>query len=457
MSTQRMHRGRWVLATLVLVVLMVLLILPQRAISAPAAQAGNCAGLPGPGGAIAAGTYTMQADCLISASFNLPFNETVTIHGAGYTIYGNSQRVFGVVSTDTTLNIDNMTIRDAGDHVVFVDGGELNATAVRFQDNTHSNWGGALTMQAGHARLVQCVMQENSASDWGGAIYVGWGQLDIVNSTISSNSADDGGGIYIEGGTVNLINSTISGNVAGDGGGIYRNSGAANVSNSIVSGNSTTNCFGAIVDGGGNIEDTDSCGFGDYPNTDPLLGAFTGTHYPLLGGSPAIDAVACGGLVVDQIGTARPQGSACDIGAIELAVADPGGPAPVSLPPGTPPLNTWRATVPEDRAYAWGMADNVYGTIHMEDGAWQYNAGGIPQALVEYGVLLAVDVWEQGGDQHFDHYERICLQGEGRLIFLDATETARTVREILPVAFEDGYTCGWIPNAGMVVLIRPGE
>ncbi len=123
--------------------------------------------------------------------------------------------------------------------------------------------------------------------------------------------------------------------------------------------------------------------------------------------------------------------------------------------PAVPSLNDWNGTASEARAEAYGMDDNVYATIHMQDGAWQYNSGGVPQDLLDNGVILAIDIWELGGDQVFDHYQKVCLLGEGRIIFFDATLSPRPMVEITPVTFEDGYTCGWIPNAGTLVLINP--
>ena len=82
--------------------------------------------------------------------------------------------------------------------------------------------------------------------------------------------------------------------------------------------NDTGNCGidGTLTDGGGNLEDGNSCGFqrGVPPksNTDPLLGTLGnyggGTQtFPLLPGSPAIDAgdsATCAAAVVHRI-TAR--------------------------------------------------------------------------------------------------------------------------------------------------------
>jgi len=100
---------------------------------------------------------------------------------------------------------------------------------------------------------------------------------------------------------------------------------------------------------GHNIASDASCqltGSGYLNSTDPRLdplsnnGGSTQTHAPLLG-SPAIDAVPAadcsnvGGapLTTDQRGVARPQGVACDIGAVESTAGDtPTGTNVSSLP-----------------------------------------------------------------------------------------------------------------------------
>ncbi|MCB0115086.1 MAG: hypothetical protein KDD84_13385, partial [Caldilineaceae bacterium] len=83
-----------------------------------------------------------------------------------------------------------------------------------------------------------------------------------------------------------------------------------------------------------NLESTDTCGFnaaGDLPNHDAKLGPLadnggdTPTHLPA-DDSPALDQIPAGvnrcgeSINSDQRGVTRPQGTGCDIGAVEMAV-----------------------------------------------------------------------------------------------------------------------------------------
>ena len=77
-------------------------------------------------------------------------------------------------------------------------------------------------------------------------------------------------------------------------------------------------------------------------------------------------------------------------------------------------------------------------------------------SVLERGVIQAVDIF---GLLHngqpvtsFSAPFRVCLQGQGVMVYLDATTAPRTVSEP-PAVFEGGYTCATIPHAGMVVLV----
>jgi hypothetical protein len=189
---------------------------------------------------------------------------------------------------------------------------------------------------------------------YGGAVE-NFATLNMLNCTLAANTASGGditypsypvsfaygGGLYNSSGTSILTHVTIAltgatpGAGAGSsypalGGGIYVSSGKVYVRNSIISSNTAgLNCYGTLMDDGGNLSSDSSCGFsapGSLNSTDPRLrplGDYGGPTLTLaLGpGSPGRDAANpafC--LPTDQRGVPRPQGAGCDMGAVEAAV-----------------------------------------------------------------------------------------------------------------------------------------
>lgn len=186
--------------------------------------------------------------------------------------------------------------------------------------------------------------------------------LTFANSTVSNNSNT---GIYIGGSSAALYNLTVSGNGSVSGfqsGGLYNDTGDVTLNNVTFTGNVNTAVYvfsfggtatltvsNSIIDGGCsisggtftslgyNIGSAGSCplvAVGDSMMTNPLLGPLqdnggpTPTH-ALQSTSPALNAgspetpgssaTACE--LTDQRGLSRPQGSTCDIGALELGAA----------------------------------------------------------------------------------------------------------------------------------------
>ena len=175
----------------------------------------------------------------------------------------------------------------------------------------------------------------------GGGIFAS--NLVLTNSTVENNGAGDsvnggaggsGGGLSI-GGPSTLTNDTLADNAAGSGstngtGGAIKVIGSSPVSlaNTILASNSVGgNCAGPIIDAGHNLSfDGAGCPAG-FATGDPSLGPLQDNGGPtltmaILLSSAALDQVppAAGCPATDQRGNARPQGSACDIGAFELAV-----------------------------------------------------------------------------------------------------------------------------------------
>lgn len=193
----------------------------------------------------------------------------------------------------------------------------------------------------------------------GGAIDDGTDTLYVTASTLARNSATLGGAIEVEGAAfVYLRSSTLTGNYAksGTGGAIDTYAcGGGVVSYSTIAGNSSglnlpcsalmvtgsiiaasapgPNCAGAAPheSAGYNLDTGISCAFAkptDLTAADPQLGPLAANGGPTptrapADGSPAIDhggTRATGCPAADQRGVSRPQGPACDIGAVEVQV-----------------------------------------------------------------------------------------------------------------------------------------
>jgi len=235
---------------------------------------------------------------------------------------------------------------------------------VTIQDS-HSGGSGALQAENSGVVLTQSLLVDNM-SVGGGLITVSRNSfVEVVNSTLSSNSANWGGAVYArttddpQPGVVRFKASTLYDTQDLDTGSVFvlstdysetpvdaQTVQLVQLQNTIVAGNSGPACrlkdnslyvdsgwyptTGAltVLDGGGNLLADDSCGIAVGP--DPLLeplddnGGPTLTH-ALSPESPALDAGVCGNVTTDQRNLPRPVGAGCDVGAFEVQDDDGDG------------------------------------------------------------------------------------------------------------------------------------
>lgn len=265
------------------------------------------------------------------------------------------------VGPGATLSLNKSTVSSSSAGVggaVMVEGSNtkaaiLNANQSYFSGNTADLRGGAIFARNNATITLTNSTLANNSSDYGGGVnmlsnsYDGIlsSTLNVTNSTFSSNTATfQGGAIHNLSSEVSLKASTLSGNVAGEehgGGGVFFGSdgdGTLTLSNSIIANSTHSDCAGGASVYGGYIANYISgsgvnlvmdgavCGLTasaslltDDPMLDPLgsNGGPTNTQ-ALQAGSPAIDAaISCAGVVTDQRGLSRIDGS-CDLGAFEL-------------------------------------------------------------------------------------------------------------------------------------------
>ncbi|MEJ6486802.1 Calx-beta domain-containing protein [Nostoc punctiforme UO1] len=244
-----------------------------------------------------------------------------------------------------------------------------NGTVIAINSTISNNqggvYGGGISTINGSVTLINTTVSGNSAGN-GGGIRSSSTSVALLNTTVSGNSANSrGGGIYASiDGVFNMLNSTVTNNTAistvsgNGGGGIYSLSATVNLKNTIVAGNTNSNApdllssvlSSAIFNGNNNnligsltgAKGTVGTGT-DIVNPNPGLGplqnngGLTLTH-ALLPGSPAInagnnslipadtedldgDGNTTEPIPYDQRGLTRLVGGGVDIGAFEVQAA----------------------------------------------------------------------------------------------------------------------------------------
>ncbi len=260
------------------------------------------------GGGIASGTSVTVMGSTIT-------NNSVTGSGAA----GGGVASFGAVMvTGSTIATNSANGNNA------LGGGIVSATSVMVTGSTIAN---------------NSVIGSNGS---GGGIEVLGGSATVTNSTIANNSATVGAGGVQAAFSILLVYATVAQNTSLVGANLaYAASGLTSFASVVaLPQGGGANCFGGgtTTSHGFNLEDDvgASCGFstgaGDLtPGTSSGLGALannggtTLTVAPQVG-SALVDAIPpahCtdqGGSAgtADQIGTSRPQGPGCDIGAFEV-------------------------------------------------------------------------------------------------------------------------------------------
>ena len=188
-----------------------------------------------------------------------------------------------------------------------------------------------------------------------------------------------------------------------------------------------------------------------------MLGAFTNGYYPLLAGSPAINAAVSRCRGIDQRGVSRPQGAGCDIGAYEY-----GGSARTSRSRSEPesepePAKTHRQNMAIANAELSELSeDHDIDVCHA--GRWPVNGKFMKQGemhmIIEgalpWGSLGGVDLY--GGDKNVisaSNPVEICFPDPGYLVIFDARQSPRQLRP-LPTYRVGDRTCATVTYPGTV-------
>ena len=262
-----------------------------------------------------ADTITLKANIRLTEA--LPdITSTIIVEGAGYSISGDA-------NNDGTIGVD-----DNYDVRIFsvLHGGDLTVNNLTMRDG-QANHGAAIANWHGTITITNSAFINNWAYYSGGAIFNSrFRTATISNSTFTQNWSNRGGAIKSNG-PITITNSTIWGNAAELDSPGFRSYHMGNVFlyNNLFADDS--HCEHGHEASVNNYIENGTCGAawrsGDGT---PNLGALTGSpvYFPLLAGSLAIDAGQADHCPsVDQAGTARPIGAACDIGAHESSASPP--------------------------------------------------------------------------------------------------------------------------------------
>ncbi|MCC5952907.1 MAG: S-layer homology domain-containing protein [Acidimicrobiia bacterium] len=286
--------------------------------------------IDGPALTIEGNGATVQQTCDGGAVLRYTGGETlnvrdVTITGGrqGASCCGGGIGVTGTFVGQRIQVIGNQTDNDSGGGGLFIDG---DATVVDslIADNRSKGGGGGLRVTASASIERSSVLGNHSDSSGGGALLDSGGM--VRDSTFADNTAHNSH--EISGfGPVDLRSTTVVGTLPS---GTHVNATSLTFENAVVAVPSTAiGCGGSSKSSlGGNYSTDASCAAGDEDATngaEPRLrvpfrnGGRTPTMYPAVT-SPLLDAspiaVACG--TTDQRGVDRPQGSAVDIGSVEV-------------------------------------------------------------------------------------------------------------------------------------------
>lgn len=145
----------------------------------------------------------------------------------------------------------------AGGAVSAVDSGAVFKDC-RFTRNHARTMGGAIRVEAGAPRFIDCDFYENSAVA-GGAVSVFISRPQFTNCTLSGNTAFRGGGVFARLSDPILFNCLLSGNTAWFGGGLYNSAAFSMLTNCTITGNIGERSGGGVYNVGASAPTLANC------------------------------------------------------------------------------------------------------------------------------------------------------------------------------------------------------
>ena len=174
---------------------------------------------------------------------SLTIAKSFAMIGSGKVIIdGNTSKIMNI-NENTIVNFTNVAFTNALNNFggVMQSKGTVNLNNVSIYKNTQKS-GSTPTVSSMYNTGVMTIVNSNIYENDGYGLIFNSGNLDIINTSISSNNVAKGttyAFLYIDSGAVNVINSTLSDNTARLGG-IWLNKGTLNVNNATFENNVVT-------------------------------------------------------------------------------------------------------------------------------------------------------------------------------------------------------------------------
>ena len=174
---------------------------------------------------------------------SLTISKSFAMIGSGKVIIdGNASKIMNI-NENTIVNFTNVAFTNALNNFggVMQSKGTVNLNNVSIYKNTQKS-GSTPTVSSIYNTGVMTIVNSNIYENDGYGLIFNSGNLDIINTSISSNNVAKGttyAFLYIDSGAVNVINSTLSDNTARLGG-IWLNKGTLNVNNATFENNVVT-------------------------------------------------------------------------------------------------------------------------------------------------------------------------------------------------------------------------
>ncbi len=378
-------------------------------------------------------------------------------HGGGAFIsdWGLTDSDPAAIVSDSELSGNDATGFGGGIGVAANIGPGVDVVSSTISGNTADSGGGTAVFGDGsHLLLERSTVSGNTATTSGGAGFTdGWfSGYRLETSTVSGNSAPTGGGLFVgTDGYLDANRSTIVANSATTGGGI---AGSSAIQPSVALG-STGTVFGpqaagndcafgddsggpGIVTAGFNADSDGTCDLtdpSDLPGIVPALGSLADNGGPTLthlpgDTSPLVDAAGvCTG--TDQRGVVRPQGAACDVGAVEGTTS--------FLDVGTTVDSV--DAVPGDGLCADAVGDCSLRAAIMEANALAAAELAVPDEIVlpagSFTLTIAGAGEDDGLTGDLDVHTGIHLRGAGATTVIDGDGLDRVLDTHLRILFGD--------------------